>query len=929
MKMRHPNQVSSPMRRSVKRKNFQRMLSSISGIALILVALTFSHTPVRAQDSARGYEVVTPDDASVPPAPRLFAIPGDGQVTLYWDDFAESFQDPALAGSNRSARNFEGYKVYKSTDPEFLDALRVTDNQGNRQGYRAIAQYDLVNDISEYHPASINGVRYWLGTDNGLRRIFVDTDVINGRTYYYAVVAYTHGDALPDFVTPLVNPQTGQIYDPPLFPNQVYVHSPRESALDIAVNQSTGAVTLGRNVAEVIPTAPVFGYQPPEDPQVTRVSGTGAGTVDISIIDPSFLQLDNTYSITFRDTIISGTDLDRVVTQDFTLTNTTSGQVVYDRQPLVQDRPLPFRDGLSVLVTNPTDTVRNNPAESRWVSEENNVLHNYEFAVNTRFARPSDYRVEFDDGVVSTSLPFNLQVGNLTLPLPAEDVNFKVFNTSTGQEIPFAFFANPNIPRDLRDVFFLDNDLGWTVGGAGQLRKTEDGGQVWRAINTGVDARLFEVQFIDDQTGWAAGSAGTIIKTVNGGDDWTVLNTQTEAELTSLYFKDASDGFAVGADGLIIRTTDGGETWSVVASGTTRSLRSITFATQDIGYVVGDRAVILRTADGGDSWTQIPTSEFVGGTTGDRLRNINQVFFLDATLGWAVGFSGVIWATTDGGTTWSRQATPSNTQINRVVFTDASNGYAVGPNGYHIVTTNGGATWTTGDMGISQTVYGITALDSDKIFAVGQGPTILTTEDAGANWSLTTTEKRFRAFIDETGQGRSDEIYFVENFGANENIITWKVSMQVNRTLGTVDPGAGDALQLSTIKPFTASDAFTFSITEQNIPQASAQEVTEDVLSEIRVVPNPYVVTHLAERSLGASTNELHFINLPTQATIRIFNVSGQLVQTLSISNDIAQNRYIWNMRNRHGETIPYGVYIYHVEAPGVGEHTGKFAVIK
>ena len=79
----------------------------------------------------------------------------------------------------------------------------------------------------------------------------------------------------------------------------------------------------------------------------------------------------------------------------------------------------------------------------------------------------------------------------------------------------------------------------------------------------------------------------------------------------------------------------------------------------------------------------------------------------------------------------------------------------------------------------------------------------------------------------------------------------------------------------------------------------------------------------------GASTNELHFINLPTQATIRIFNVSGQLVQTLSISNDIAQNRYIWNMRNRHGETIPYGVYIYHVEAPGVGEHTGKFAVIK
>ena len=26
---------------------------------------------------------------------------------------------------------------------------------------------------------------------------------------------------------------------------------------------------------------------------------------------------------------------------------------------------------------------------------------------------------------------------------------------------------------------------------------------------------------------------------------------------------------------------------------------------------------------------------------------------------------------------------------------------------------------------------------------------------------------------------------------------------------------------------------------------------------------------------------------------------------------------------------IAYGLYIYHVESPGVGEHTGKFAVIK
>jgi hypothetical protein len=36
-----------------------------------------------------------------------------------------------------------------------------------------------------------------------------------------------------------------------------------------------------------------------------------------------------------------------------------------------------------------------------------------------------------------------------------------------------------------------------------------------------------------------------------------------------------------------------------------------------------------------------------------------------------------------------------------------------------------------------------------------------------------------------------------------------------------------------------------------------------------------------------------------------------------------------WNMLSKDGQEISYGVYVYHVEAPGVGEKIGKFAVIK
>ena len=36
-----------------------------------------------------------------------------------------------------------------------------------------------------------------------------------------------------------------------------------------------------------------------------------------------------------------------------------------------------------------------------------------------------------------------------------------------------------------------------------------------------------------------------------------------------------------------------------------------------------------------------------------------------------------------------------------------------------------------------------------------------------------------------------------------------------------------------------------------------------------------------------------------------------------------------WNLLTKDNLSLAYGVYIYHVDAPGIGEHIGKFAVIK
>jgi hypothetical protein len=36
-----------------------------------------------------------------------------------------------------------------------------------------------------------------------------------------------------------------------------------------------------------------------------------------------------------------------------------------------------------------------------------------------------------------------------------------------------------------------------------------------------------------------------------------------------------------------------------------------------------------------------------------------------------------------------------------------------------------------------------------------------------------------------------------------------------------------------------------------------------------------------------------------------------------------------WDMRTKESLDVAYGVYIYHLDAPGIGEKVGKFAIVK
>jgi hypothetical protein len=55
--------------------------------------------------------------------------------------------------------------------------------------------------------------------------------------------------------------------------------------------------------------------------------------------------------------------------------------------------------------------------------------------------------------------------------------------------------------------------------------------------------------------------------------------------------------------------------------------------------------------------------------------------------------------------------------------------------------------------------------------------------------------------------------------------------------------------------------------------------------------------------------------------------VTGELVSVI-YKNDFT-NMATWDLLSDEGQRIAYGVYIYHIDVPNVGEKIGRFAVIK
>jgi len=390
--------------------------------------------------------------AQAPFTPTLSAIPGDGRVVLTWDTLA-------VASFDRFSQefDFEGFRLYKGTDPLLSDARTITNVDGTPTFFKPIAQWDLDNDISGPVPVLGGEGLFDMGDNTGLSFSYVDDDVTNGLTYYYALVAYDRGIEADGELS--IDPQ--------------------ENVFNISVDLAGNVQGVSRNAAIVVPRSRPAGLvDGAVNEDLSRVTeGVGSGSLTVRVLSNNDIVPDNPYRVRLysRDDENNATDL--FETWAYDILDMGTGELRVEKSELVPVSPMV--DGFVVEINN----VMNVPGQVRLDAEQtgfvgspgtSNELLNLDAgtldgvgsnwiatvkADTTGLAVPSphDYELRWVDPADSLYTPPRFGIGFLTTPVPVF-----AFNASTGEPVELLLRdENNNRELDQADTFLISEREGF------------------------------------------------------------------------------------------------------------------------------------------------------------------------------------------------------------------------------------------------------------------------------------------------------------------------------------------------------------------------------------------------------------------------------------------------------------------------------------
>lgn len=414
-----------------------------------------------------------------PRKPKITLTQEDGKVVIYWDgERTENDRDFIT-----KKKDFQGYKIYRATDANFQDSRAITNGLGVLSFDKPIAQYDLADTIQGFfYPSQrlleqVGGTTFYLGSNTGLINKFVDSSVVLGQTYYYAVCAYDEGDATQD-----------------IFPTENSKFLRRDN---------TGLITIDDNTGYITPGVRPAGYSPASVLEVQKSQPfIGTGSFSIEIVDDKAIKNNFEYKVAFQDTgaegytanwslidlqtpdtvfvpsvnkeyivapletieIPTGNDTIFVNGLPYALIG-TSYTAPYDslvtRSELFSGNT-PIRHGFRLQIFS-DNAIKLDTAKSGFSNITGtegtltfNILKDSRYPQNNGLTLPNDYSIEFYSDVADTSIEFTLfPPNNPSNFFPATPVNFKVKNLTQNRYIDF-FYRKSGTVSTTYSIYFRD-----------------------------------------------------------------------------------------------------------------------------------------------------------------------------------------------------------------------------------------------------------------------------------------------------------------------------------------------------------------------------------------------------------------------------------------------------------------------------------------
>ncbi len=437
----------------------------------------------------------------------------------------------------------------------------------------------------------------------------------------------------------------------------------------------------------------------------------------------------------------------------------------------------------------------------------------------------------------------------------------------------------------LRDVFFLNHDLGWAVGDHGTILRTDDGGRSWSLVPAGVSCSLRSIQFVDELNGWAAGGRAlplvdrthaVLLRTQDGGRSWKSMDGTMLPAIRQLKMTDAQNGWAWGAptqlfpNGIFV-TSDGGRSWSDFPQSKSQRWSAVA-ATRD-GFAVATDQARLGLYNSG---------RFRESRQATLNTAYNGIKFFDANSAWALGNRQTM-ATDDGGQNWqaidipAEALGPERFEFQTAASAGARRWLAGLPGSYVFCHDSSTHQWSRSRTPIRSAIHKLHFVDEQHGWAVGDLGNILVTRDSGETWQVQ------RAAGDRVGLllvcRSADSIPFeaLARHSADQGYFAAVVLCQADSVFGDGEQRAAEACQRQGVS--------TFVMLETKSPE-TAQAKLVGLIRQLQ--PSAIVISDAAQRRVlkPIATNPLQ-----PNASIAVFDLESAVVSAIEFAADPNHDR--------------------------------------